>query len=281
MKRRLRRSARRRLTLILSAASLAVFSVVNLVPLAWMLVASFRADSDIFSSAPLDLALRPTFEHYNNLFVRFHFATSTLNSVFIAVSTVLISVFVGGAAAYGFSRYPFTGSGALLGVLILARLVTPSALVIPLFLLMQQLKMLNTLTSVIVGVSVLNLPFVIWLLKPFFDLLPKEVEEAALLDGLSPFGVFRRIVLPLAKPGIMTVILYSFLAGWTDLLFPMSFITDESIMPLTSSLMQMQTGYKIYWGELMAGGLVLTLPALVVALALQNYLLSGMRLGYR
>lgn len=275
------RSTRRRVSLLTITVLLAIFSLLNLTPLGWMLISSLRSDAEIFSATPLVFETPPTLEHYWNLFERFHFAGSAINSVVIALAAVLIGVFVGGAAAYGFSRYPFRGATVLLGFLILARLVTPSALVIPLFLLMQRLHILNTLTSVIAGVSVLNLPFVIWLLKPFFDLLPREVEEAALLDGLTPFGVFRQIVLPLAKPGIMTVILYSFLAGWTDLLFPMSFITDESVMPLTSALMQMQTGYKIYWGELMAGGLVLTLPALILALVLQRYLLSGMRLGFQ
>jgi ABC-type glycerol-3-phosphate transport system permease component len=106
------------------------------------------------------------------------------------------------------------------------------------------------------------------------------VEEAAELDGLTPFGVFFRTVVPLALPGIMTAVLYSFLAGWTDLLFPMTFITDTNVMPLTSSLLQMQTGYRIYWGELMAGGIVLTLPPVILCFALQRYLLRGLRTGY-
>jgi ABC-type glycerol-3-phosphate transport system permease component len=167
-----------------------------------------------------------------------------------------------------------------LGFLMIARMVTPAALVVPMYVIMQSLGLLNSVTGVIVGVTVLNLPFVIWILKPFFETVPKEVEEAAELDGLSPFAVFFRVVLPLAKPGIMTAILYSFLAGWTDLLFPMTFITDAEVMPLTSSLLQMQTGYKIYWGELMAGGIVLTLPAVILCFALQRYLLRGLRTGY-
>jgi ABC-type glycerol-3-phosphate transport system permease component len=121
---------------------------------------------------------------------------------------------------------------------------------------------------------------VVWILRPFFDALPREIEEAGLLDGLSPVGVFWRIALPLAAPGLLTVALLSFIAGWTDLLFPMSFSSTPDATPLTSGLLQMQTGYKIYWGSLMAGGVYLTLPTLIVSFALQKYLVRGMRLGY-
>jgi ABC-type glycerol-3-phosphate transport system permease component len=258
--------ARKRLGVAASGVTLTVIAVIMLVPMAWMAFTSFKPDADIFTTTPLRIPEAFSFEHYSNLFSQFHFGPSFVNSAIIALATVVISVGVGGLAAYGFARYPWRGSGV--------------ALVVPMYVIMQSLGLLNSVTAVIVGVTVLNLPFVIWILKPFFETVPKEVEEAAELDGLSPFAVFFKIALPLAKPGIMTAVLYSFLAGWTDLLFPMTFITDAEVMPLTSSLLQMQTGYKIYWGELMAGGIVLTLPAVILCFALQRYLLRGLRTGY-
>lgn len=271
---------RRRISATASAGVLTVFALLMLVPMAWMLVTSLKQDSDIFTTTPLEQPESLTLDHYANLFTDFHFGTSLVNSFIIGIATVVISVVVGGLAAYGFARYPWRGSGIALAFLMVARMVTPAALVVPLYVLMQQLGLLNSVTSVIVGVSVLNLPFVIWILKPFFEAVPKDVEEAAELDGLTPMRVFFRTVLPLAAPGIMTAILYSFLAGWTDLLFPMTFITDTASMPLTSALLQMQTGYRIYWGELMAGGIVLTLPPVILCFALQRYLLRGLRTGY-
>lgn len=272
--------ARKRWGVAASATVLTVIALLMLAPMGWMAFTSLKPDADIFTRTPLRLPAGLTAEHYVNLFDQFHFAPSFVNSTVIAVVTVLISVVVGGLGAYGFARYPWRGSGVALGFLMVARMVTPAALVVPLYVIMQALGLLNSVTGVIVGVTVLNLPFVVWILKPFFETVPREVEEAAELDGLSPFAVFFRIVLPLARPGIMTAALYSFLAGWTDLLFPMTFITDAEIMPLTSSLLQMQTGYKIYWGELMAGGIVLTLPAVIICFALQRYLLRGIRTGY-
>ena len=273
-------AARKRLGVNASALVLTVVAVVMLLPMLWMAFTSLKPDSGIFSKTPLRWPESLTFDHYANLFTQFHFGTSFVNSTVIAVVTVVVSVVVGGLASYGFARYPFRGSGLALALLMVARMVTPAALVVPLYVIMQTLGLLNSVTGVIVGVTVLNLPFVIWILKPFFETVPREIEEAAELDGLSPVAVFFRIVLPLARPGIMTAVLYSFLAGWTDLLFPMTFITDDEVMPLTSSLLQMQTGYKIYWGELMAGGVVLTLPAVILCFALQRYLLRGLRTGY-
>jgi ABC-type glycerol-3-phosphate transport system permease component len=244
-----------------------------------MAVGSLKTEAELFAD-PLSLPRVPSLANYASLFAQFHFGLGTLNSVLISLGVVAISVSLGGMAAYGFSRYPFTGSRMLLTGLLITRMVTPAALVVPLYLIMNALGLLNNVLSIILGVAVLNLPLVVWILRPFFDALPREIEEAGLLDGLSPVGVFWRIAVPLAAPGLLTVALLSFIAGWTDLLFPMSFSSTPDATPLTSGLLQMQTGYKIYWGSLMAGGVYLTLPTLIVSFALQKYLVRGMRLGY-
>lgn len=260
--------------------ALSLASAVTLVPIISMLLASFKPDSEIMTTDPALLPVDATTANYAALFEQFSFGQLTVNSVIITVAVIALSTLLGGLAAYGLSRHPFRGDSLVLGVLLLTRLVTPAALVVPLYLVMERLGLLNSLLSVIIGITVLNLPFVIWVLKPFFDALPREVEEAALLDGLTPASVFFRIAIPLALPGLFTVVLLSFIAGWTDLLFPMSFITTIDSQPLTSGLLQMQTGYKIYWGPLMAGGVFLLLPTLFLAVFLQRYLVRGMRLGY-
>ena len=254
-------------------------AVATIAPFFWLVVSSLKTEADIFAS-PLALLKAPTLANYASLFKQFHFAIATLNSVVISLGVVVISVALGGLAAYGFSRYPFPGSRILLSGLLITRMVTPAALVVPLYLIMNALGLLNTLISIILGIAVLNLPFVIWVLRPFFDALPREIEEAGMVDGLSPLGVFLRIAIRLAAPGLITVALLSFIAGWTDLLFPISFTTTPEATPLTAGLLQMQTGYKIYWGSLMAGGVYLTLPTLILSFALQKYLIRGMRLGY-
>jgi ABC-type glycerol-3-phosphate transport system permease component len=260
-------------------AVLIVVAVVILLPFLWLAISSLKTETEIFGN-PLAIVQTVTLANYGSLFQQFHFGIATVNSVLISLGVVVISVALGGLAAYGFSRYPFAGSRLLLGGLLVTRMVTPAALVVPLYLIMNALGLLNNLISIILGITVLNLPFVVWVLRPFFDALPHEIEEAGLVDGLSPLGVFFRIAVRLAAPGLLTVAILSFIAGWTDLLFPISFSTTPEAAPLTSGLLQMQTGYKIYWGSLMAGGVYLTLPTLALSFALQKYLIQGMRLGY-
>ena len=249
-------------------------------PVFWMLTSSLKPEREIITAPPVWISQNPTLENYLDLFNQFNFGILTRNSLVITIGVVLISLVVGGLAAYGFSRYPFRGSSWLMAALLIARMITPSSLVVPLFTLMDELGRLNKLDSIIAGIAVLNLPFVVWMLKPFFDSQPKEIEEAGEMDGLSPFGVFWKIAIPLAAPAIFTVLLFSFITGWVDLLFGMSFSTVPEAMPLTVGLLQMQTGYKIYWGALMAGGIYLTLPTFIIALLFQKYLLKGMRTGY-
>lgn len=260
--------------------ALILAAVVSLFPIVWMATSSVKTEDEIYKDPPTWIPENFTLEHYSSLFSRFHFGQLTINSVVISASVVVVSTILGSMAAYGFSRYGFRGSGILLGFILLARMITPAALVVPLYIVMKVLSLLNTLTSIMIGITVLNLPFVVWIMKPFFDGLPKEIEEAAEIDGLSPIRVFWRIAMPVAAPGIYTVILFSFITGWVDFLFGISFSTATQSMPLTVGLAQMQTGYEIYWGPMMAGGIYLTLPTFLLAFALQKYLIRGVRLGF-
>lgn len=262
------------------ALVLAGIVIVTLVPIGWMLASSLKTEAEIYQDPPTLVPQQFTTDNYAALFDQFGFAQLTLNSVIVTFGVVVLSVLFGAMAAYGFSRHPFRGDRWLLAGLLLTRMITPAAIVVPLYLIMERLGLLNTLTSIVVGIAVLNLPFVVWVLKPFFDALPREIEEASLIDGLTPLGVFWRIAIPLAAPGLMTVVLLSCIAGWTDLLFAMSFSTTAEATPLTAGIFAMQTGYKIYWGPMMAAGVYLTLPVVAVSFLLQRYLIRGMRLGF-
>ncbi len=261
-------------------AVLTLAALWALFPMAWMTSSSFKVESEIYQDPPTWIPTQFTWSNFTELFTHFNFGLLTRNSIIISFAVVGISLVLGATAAYGFSRYKFAGSNILLIALLITRMITPSSLVVPLFNLMEKFGRLNHLDPIIAGISVLNLPFVIWMLKPFFDELPREVEEAGEIDGLKPFGVFWKIAIPMAAPGLFTVSLFSFISGWVDLLFGMSFSTISEAMPLTVGLMQMQTGYKIYWGPMMAGGIYLTLPTLLLALIFQKYLVKGMRAGY-
>ncbi len=272
-------TARRRFFVSLRTLVLLLALAATLLPMLWMAVSSLKTEDEIYSSPPTWIPQKPTLSNYAALFSQFGFARLTLNSTIITVGVVAISMLFGTMAAYGFSRYRFRGSGILLGALLLTRMITPASLVLPLYALMQALGLLNRLTSIVIGIAVLNLPFVVWIMKPFFDQLPHQVEEAAELDGLSPVGVFWKVALPLAAPGLYSIFLFSFVAGWVDLLFGITFSTRADAMPLTAGLMQMQTGYKIYWGPLMAGGIYLSIPTMLLAFLFQRSLVNGLRVS--
>ncbi len=246
-------------------------------PIAWMALNAFKSDDEINQIPPTLLPQAPTLDNFGQLFAQFHFATLTFNSIVVSLLVVVLSIGLGGSAAYGFSRYPFFGSSLLMNAILVTRMVTPASLVLPLYLMMSKLHLTNSVVALVVGITVLNLPFVIWILKPFFDSLPREIEEAAQLDGLGPIGVFWRISVPLAAPGIKTVALFSFIVAWTDLLIPLTMSTRPEGWTLTAGIVQMQTGFKIYWGALMAGGLYLTVPTFVIAIAMQKSLTRGFR----
>jgi ABC-type glycerol-3-phosphate transport system permease component len=273
----MRRNRRNR---IIWMVILGIIALATLFPMLWMASSSFKLQGEIYQDPPTWIPQQFTLKNYEDLFGRFHFGILTRNSVIISLATVAISMIFGVMAAYGFSRYPFPGSNVVLGALLLTRMITPSSLVVPLFTIMQNLGRLNKLDSIIVGVAVLNLPFVVWIMKPFFDEIPRDIEEAGELDGLSLVRVFWKVALPMAAPGLFTTFLFSFIAGWTELLLGITFSTIPEAMPLTAGLMQMQTGYQIYWGPMMAGGIYLSIPTFIIAFALQKYLVKGLRAGY-
>ena len=252
-------------------------ALAALAPIAWMTLNAFKLDDEINLIPPTFFPHAFTLDNFFQIFTQFHFLVLTYNSVIVSISVVVLSLVLGGSAAYGFSRHPFFGSTALFSAVLVTRMVTPASFVLPLYLLMSRLHLTNSLVALVVGITVLNLPFVIWILKPFFDSLPREIEEAAQLDGVGPIGIFWRFAIPLAGPAFKTVALFSFIAAWTDLLIPITMSTRPDAWTLTAGVVQMQTGFKIYWGALMAGGLYLTLPSFAIAIAMQKSLTRGIR----
>ncbi len=266
---------------VASAVLLAVTTGITLIPVIWMALSAFKPGAEINQIPPTILPSAPSWNNFVQLFEQFNFGLLTVNSLVVSISVVVLSVILGGSAAYGLSRYPFPGSTLILNTILVTRMITPASLVLPFYLMMETLQLSNTPVAVTIGITVLNLPFAVWLLKPFFDALPREIEEAALLDGLSPIGVWWKIAVPLAGPGFKTVALFSFVVAWTDLLIPITVSTQPDGWTLTAGIIQMQTGFKIYWGALMSGGLYLTLPTFLIAFLAQRYLTQGFRASFR
>ena len=263
-----------------------IFIIVILIaigfPIYWMISSSFKLESEMFilsSERSSWLPEKLTLDNYKELFSKYNFGRAMINSAIIAVGTTILSLILGFPAAYGFSRFKFPGSSIMLLAILLVRLFTPAALIVPFYDLMRWLGLIDSIFAIIIGTTVINLPFVLWIMKAFFDDFPKELEEAARVDGCTNLTVFSRIVIPCSLPAIATLVLFSFTMGWNDFLFSISFARSALSKPATVAIANMITGYKYNWGTLLAGGTFLAIPVMIITIMLQKYFIKGLTMG--
>ncbi|MEM3384214.1 MAG: carbohydrate ABC transporter permease [Nitrososphaeria archaeon] len=254
-------------------------AIIILFPIVIIFFSSLKPEEEIYSVPPRLLPNILTLEHYLNLFTLFNFKEFSINSLIIASFTALFSTLFGTLSAYGFSRFKFKFADKILFFIMIIRTFTPVALLFPLYLVIRSFGLLDTTLAIVLGVTSLQIPFTIWFMKTFFDEFPKSIEEAAMLDGVSDLGVLWKIVIPLSRPAIAVSIIFAFLAGWGDFIFSLSFSQTPRSMPLTIGIANMLTGYKIYWGELMAGGTYMMLIPLIIVIFFQKYLVKGLIAG--
>jgi len=208
------------------------------------------------------------------------------NSLIVALGTSLIAVFLGASAAYAFSRFQFIGRQAgMLGFIVLLMLPA-SATLAPLFVLLSQIKLPGsgeslrlTLFGLMLAYGSGTLPFAIWNLKGYFDTVPKELEEAALIDGASMAQTFFRIIMPLSVPALAVTVLFAFMSGWTEFILAWTFLEDPSRFTLAMALRSMQGQFATPWSEFSAMSILMSIPIVVLFFALQRYLVSGLTVG--
>jgi arabinogalactan oligomer/maltooligosaccharide transport system permease protein len=206
------------------------------------------------------------------------------NSLIVALGTSLIAVFLGASAAYAFSRFKFIGRQAgMLGFIVLLMLPA-SATLAPLFVLLSQIRIGDeslrlTLFGLMLAYGSTTLPFAIWNLKGYFDTVPRELEEAALIDGASMTQTFFRIIMPLSVPALAVTVLFAFMSGWTEFILAWTFLEDPSRFTLAMALRSMQGQFATPWSEFAAMSILMSVPIIVLFFALQRYLVSGLTVG--
>ncbi len=274
---RYRSRARRLLSGVILAAALAFF----LFPVVWMFLTSFKNEAEFFSYPPVFIPRSFSLVNYLNA-MRFPpdgrgGLQGVRDSLIVSTGSMAVSLLLGASAAYSFARYRTGGQNLSFWVLS-TRMFPPVASALPLFLLFRSLHLLDTHLALIIANTVFNLPFVIWLLKGFFEDLPAELEEAALVDGATIFGAFRRIALPLVAPGLVATALFSFIFTWNEFMFAL-LMTRRDVRTLTIIVPSLVGGHEILWGEIAAVGVVAIIPNVLLALLLQRYLVRGLTLG--
>jgi multiple sugar transport system permease protein len=263
----------------LSYAVLGGLAIVVLFPFYWMTITSFKTEEQMRSIVSMFWPKPFAIENYQQLLAKTEFAAWYGNSVFVAVSSTLLATAVGTIGAYALARLKFLGRGFMASATLITYLVPPSILFIPLYKQMQGLGMANSLTGLIAAYPSFTVPFVTWLLMGYFESIPEELEEAAMIDGATRFGAFYRVVLPLSAPGVLAAGLYAFTQAWNEFLYALVFITDGKLRTLPVGLASFITGDVYGWGYLMSGAVLTTLPVIAAYIYLQKYMVEGLTAG--
>ncbi|MFW5941101.1 MAG: carbohydrate ABC transporter permease [bacterium] len=249
-------------------------------PFTYMILTSLKGSNEMFSRP---VTLLPTqgfvWQTYLEVWTSENFALYFWNSVKVAAVTTGISVSVSVLAGLGFARYEFPGRDKLMLVTLLSQLFPLVLLVMPYFVAMRNLNILDTHTALIISYTSFALPYSIWMLTGYFRSIPPELEEAAMIDGATRLGAYLRVTLPLAAPGIVATIIYSFILAWNEFLFATTFISSRELQTLPQGLHSFIGQYQIQWNLLMAGSVVTTLPVVALFVFLQKYLVAGITAG--
>jgi len=268
-----------RLQLGFSYGILGVLLVMVLFPFYWMTITSFKSEDQMRSLVSMFWPSPIVFENYDQLLRKTDFTNWFTNSAIVAVSSTLLATAVGTIGAYALARLRFRGRAFMSSATLITYLVPPSILFIPLYAQILTLGLSDSLAGLIAAYPSFTVPFVTWLLMGYFESIPVELEESAMIDGATRFGAFRRIILPLAAPGVLAAALYAFTQAWNEFLYALVFITDVKQRTLPVGLSSFITGDVYGWGYLMAGAVLTTVPVIVVYIYLQKYMVEGLTAG--
>jgi len=260
------------------AAGLGVFLLAAAWPLYWVAVSSFTPEARLFESPAL-VPRALTLDHYRAIFVERDFWVPIRNSIVVSTATTALALGVGAPCAYALARLRLPGTPVILATILAVSMFPQVAIISPLFLVLRTVGLIDTYTGLVLPYLTFSTPLTVWFLVGFFRQLPRELEEAAVMDGASRFRAFREIALPLAWPGLATAGVLAFLYSWNEFLFALSFTLgpERQTVPVAIALFRGQ--YQVSWGQVLAASLVATVPVAVVVLVAQRRIVQGLTLG--
>ncbi|MEZ5592447.1 MAG: carbohydrate ABC transporter permease [Gammaproteobacteria bacterium] len=275
-------SKNRRWALILSYVCLIIFAIFFLFPPYYMLITSFKTNEEISSLAsnPWVISEGMTLFHYKNLLTETAFLTYFKNTVIVTVLVVAITMVISVLAAYSLSRLRFWGSTVLATGVFLTYLMPDTLLFIPLFNIVGALGLLDTIWSLVLVYPTLSVPFCTWIMIGYFASIPKELDEAALIDGANHLQMLTKIFIPVALPGIIAAMIFAFTVSWAAFVYPMAYLYSTDQMVLTvGTVTTLIRGDVYHWGGLMAGALLAAAPPVIVYAFLMDYYIAGLTSG--
>jgi ABC-type glycerol-3-phosphate transport system permease component len=263
--------------LVHAAVVVAVLGLL-LAPIYWMVVSSLTTEGRLFQ-APAPLPLTVTLEHYRALFSDRNFLVPIRNSLVVAALTTLVAVPIAAFCGYAIARLRFPGRGLLLALILSVSMFPQISIVPPLYLVLRAVGLLDTYAGLVLPYVTFSVPLAVWLLTGFFRQLPRDLEEAAMLDGASRLRALRDVVLPLAAPGIATAAILTFLYCWNEFLFALSFTLGPERHTVPVAVTLFRGRYQVPWGQVLAATVVATLPVAILVAAFQRRIVSGLTSG--
>ena len=260
-------------TIALAAAAVMVF------PFYWMLNTSLKPASEIFASPPTFVSAQWSLDAYRTIFESRAIGRYFVNSLIVAIGSTALSVVLASLAAYGLTRFFPRGATPFVMFLLFTKMLPETLLIIPYFRLMSDLGLLNTYGALVLAYSSFALPFSVWMLIGFFRSIPRDIDEAAMIDGATYLQAFWRVILPLARPGLVAVALFTFLIAWNSYVWALVLTTDASMFVLSVGIANMVGEYRVQWNELMAASVVAALPVMVLYSLLERHLVNAITAG--
>ncbi|AYG61038.1 carbohydrate ABC transporter permease [Rhizobium jaguaris] len=265
-------------TIIIAVASI-VLVLVCLFPFAWMALSSIKALPELYTVPPHWLPDAPTIANYVKVIFNSNIPRYFMNSVIISVGSTLLALILAIFASYGFARFDFRGKPFFQTFVLVGQLLPTAAIIVPLFITLRYLHLVNTYWGLILVYMIITLPLSVWMLTSYFKAIPIELEEAAIVDGASRLGILFRITLPLSTPGLVAVLVYAFVTTWNEFIFALCFATDSSVKTLPIGLAEFSTEFNTDWGGVMAASMVMTVPIALLFLFFQNLFVGGLTAG--
>ncbi len=258
---------------LIIACAIAVYPALRI------LSVSLRPGDRLLST---DLAIIPkdaTFENFRRLFTEKDFLLWVWNSLIITITTATIGVIIASASAYAFSRWKFPGRNAGMVFLLSTQMIPAAMMMVPIYIIAAKLQLINTYRGLALAYSVTSVPFSVWILKGYYDTIPRELEEAAMIDGMSQMGTFYRIMLPLAAPALAIAFLFNFMNAWNDYMLARIMLQKREMLTWTLGLFRLQDQFQTEWGMYAAASLLITLPVGALFFYSSKWLVSGLTLG--
>lgn len=261
---------------VFSYLLLVIIASFSILPFIWMIFTSIKPSNEVFTTPPKLFAENPTISNYLRVILKTDIPRAFLNSTVVAFFTVGITLVISILSGYGLSRYKFKGMEMTSISLLFGQMLPQVVLVIPLFMIYHKIGLIDTYFVLILSNLIITVPISVLILRSFINTIPKELEEAAKIDGCSSLGALFRVIVPVITPGIIAVSVFSFLLAWDEFLFALNFITSTRLKTLPLALAALSGQHYIDWGGLMAASVIISFPVLMVFLIFNRYFIKGL-----